>query len=270
MKGNPLSWEEAVQWLKQQPDQLALVRACFYDDPLLDSATRYALSSEWQAVQNLLPSACGKALDVGAGRGISSFALARDGWKTVALEPNPSIEVGAGAIRRLAAESGLDIVTVEDWGERLPFADETFDLVHCRQVLHHAQDLSQLCLELGRVLRPGGTFIATREHVISHLKDKGAFLAGHALHQLYGGENAYLLNEYLAAIRAGGIALTSVLNPFESDINLYPDTVENMKRRIATKLSVPIMLVPGFILGWLGSLSNAPGRLFTFVGHKGS
>jgi SAM-dependent methyltransferase len=141
-------------------------------------------------------------------------------------------------------------------------------LVHCRQVLHHAQDLSQLCRELGRVLRPGGTFIATREHVISHVKDKDAFLAGHALHQLYGGENAYLLNEYLAAIRAGGIALTSVLNPFESDINLYPDTVEDMKRRIATKLSVPMMLVPGFILGWLGSLSNAPGRLFTFVGHK--
>jgi SAM-dependent methyltransferase len=268
MKGSLLSWEEAVSWLKRQPNQAELVRACFYDDPLLAAAERYAASEEWRAVRALLSTPSGTALDVGAGRGISAFALARDGWDTVALEPNGSMGVGAGAIRSLAAEAGLHIEVVEEWGEQLPFMDNRFDVVHCRQVLHHAQDLPQLCREIGRVLKPGGTFIATREHVISRHEDLEVFLAGHPLHKLYGGENAYLLQAYLDAIRGGGIALTAVLNPYQSNINLYPETVAGLRRRIAAKLRLPNVLIPGIALSWLGAMNKTPGRLFTFVGRK--
>lgn len=257
-----------MSWLKKQPDQTELVRACFYDDPLLAAAERYAASDEWRAVRSLLPPPPGKVLDVGAGRGISAFALARDGWDTVALEPDNSAEVGAGAIRNLVAESGLNIEVVEDWGERLPFADNSFDLVHCRQVLHHARDLPRLCREIGRVLKTGGTFIATREHVISRREDIDVFLAGHPLHKLYGGENAYLLQEYLSAIRSGGVEFTAVLNPFQSDINLYPETIAGLKRRIAAKLFLPNVLIPNIALSWLGAMNKSPGRLFTFVGRK--
>lgn len=268
MNDKQLTWEEAVLWLKQQSDQAELVRACFYDDPLIDAAYRYAASSEWQAVRTFLPIPSGKALDIGSGRGISAFALASDGWDSVALEPDNSAEVGAGAIRNLADEAGLNIEVVENWGEKLPFADNSFDLVHCRQVLHHAKDLPQLCREIGRVLKPGGTFIATREHVISRYEDLPLFLASHPLHKLYGGENAYLLQEYLNAIKTGGLVLTSVLNPFQSDINLFPETVAGLRRRIATKLKLPTELIPLFVLGLLGAMSQAPGRLYTFVGRK--
>ncbi len=268
MNDDLMSWEEAVAWLKRQPDQADLVRACFYDDPLLAAAERYAASSEWAAVRTLLPSQPGKALDVGAGRGISSFALARDGWHTVALEPDSSPEVGAGAIRRLTAEAGLDIDVVEQWGEQLPFQDNSFDLVHCRQVLHHADNLPNLCREIGRVLRPGGVFIATREHVISRRADLEIFLAAHPLHRLYGGEHAYLLREYVTAIQRAGIALTSVLNPWRSDINLFPQTRTDLKRRIAARLRVPLAWIPDMLLGRLGALDTTPGRLFTFVGRK--
>lgn len=268
MKDSYSSWEDAVLWLRRQPDREELVRACFYDDPLLDAANRYANSSEWMAVRALLPAIPGKALDVGAGRGIASYALARDGWDTVALEPDKSDVVGAGAIRSLAVQAGLDIEVVEQWGERLPFADATFDLVHCRQVLHHAQELPQLCSEIGRVLKPGGTFIATREHVISRRTDLQRFLDSHSLHGLYGGEHAYLLQEYESAISGGGIKLTKVLNPNCSDINLYPDTLDGLRRRVAARLHLPLMLVSDTVLGWIGSMSRTPGRLYTFVGHK--
>jgi SAM-dependent methyltransferase len=268
MKDNNLSWEEAVIRLRNQPDQIDFVRACFYDDPLIDAAYRYYKCTEWQSVRSLIPQALGNALDVGAGRGIASFALARDGWKTVALEPNGSSLVGAGAIRNLAAEAGLSIDVVEGWGEQLPFMDHSFDLVHCRQVLHHARNLTRLCREIGRVLKPGGTFIATREHVISRREDLDAFLEGHPLHKLYGGEHAYLLQEYLNAIRDGGIVLTSVLNPYQSNINLYPGTLEGLRLRIAKKTYLPSALIPVTLFGLLGSISKAPGRLFTFVGLK--
>src|SRR3989304_10231248 len=102
MNYKPMTWEEAVLWLKQQPDQTELVKACFFDDPLIETAERYYKSSEWEAVRELIPNPQGKALDLGAGRGISSYALAKDGWDTTALEPDKSKIVGAGAIRSLA------------------------------------------------------------------------------------------------------------------------------------------------------------------------
>ena len=265
----PLTWEEAVLWLRDQPGQRELVEACFYDDPLLAAAKRYYASTEWEAVKRLLPSRPSRALDLGAGRGISAYALARDGWKVVALEPDPSSIVGAGAIRSLSKEAGVDIDVVQEWGEQLPFADAEFDLVHCRQSLHHARDLGRLCAEIGRVLKPGGRFVATREHVISRKEDLPRFLEGHPLHYLYGGENAYLLREYRSAIEAAGIRLTGVFNPLQSDINVFPETLQGMKRRIARRVGLPIHnLIPQSALGVLGKMINHPGRLYSFVGEK--
>lgn len=269
MKDMRMTWEEAVLWLKAQPDQAELVRACFYDDPLIEAAERYYKSSEWTAVRKFLPGKPGRALDLGAGRGISSYALAKDGWETVALEPDKSVVVGAGAIRSLAREAGLDIRVEETWGEKLPFEDGFFDLVHGRQVLHHAGDLKKLCRETARVLKKGGTFIATREHVISRPEDLERFRKNHPLHDLYGGENAYLLDEYISAIRGAGFRLKHVLNPCESDINLFPDTVEKSRARLAKSFKVPWPgLMPDVLLRFLGWRDDMPGRLYTFVGIK--
>lgn len=268
MNAEPSTWEAAVAWLRNQPDQAELVRACYYDDPLSDAAERYHASTEWTAVRRLLGNRHGTALDLGAGRGISSYALARDGWQVSALEPDPSELVGAGAIRALARASGLDIRIEQEWGESLPFADASFDLVHGRQVLHHAKDMKQLCREAARVLKPGGLFIATREHVISQSNDLDAFLESHPLHRLYGGEHACLLDEYLDALRGSGLVLARVLNPCQSDINLFPRTTMDLKKELARSLHCPALLIPDFLLGWLGRKNDTPGRLYTFVGRK--
>jgi SAM-dependent methyltransferase len=268
--GSPqLTWEQSVLWLKSQPEQDALVKACFYDDPLLSAAERFHLSTEWKAVRKLIGPPRGNALDIGAGRGISAFALAKDGWATVAIEPDASEVVGAGAIRRLAVEADVRIEVVENWGEALPFENNSFSLVYTRQVLHHARDLSQLCSEIGRILKPGGIMITTREHVLSHHRDLDEFLKRHPLHALYGGENAYLIDEYLDAIKAAGIKLSKVLNPLASDINLYPETQYAVKARMARKLRLPsAALIPNVLLSLRGKLQKDPGRLYTFFGFK--
>jgi SAM-dependent methyltransferase len=264
-----MTWEEAVLSLRQQPGSEVLVKACFYDDPLKQAANRYWQSAEWHAVRRFLPKQRGKALDIGAGRGISSYALALDGWNVTALEPDPSDIVGAGAIRGLAREAGIRITVAEAWGEKLSFPDESFDLVYCRAALHHARDLRDLCCEMGRVLRKGGTLIATREHVISRQEDLPVFLKAHPLQHLYGGENAYLLSGYKRAIREAEITLTAVLSPSQSAINLYPVSSTDIKRSWARRLRFPFPeLIPDFALTVYDMLSDTPGRLYSFIGQK--
>lgn len=266
-----MTWEEAVRKLRQDPAQAKLVEDCYFDDPPLRAAKRFYSSSEWNATRSLLPaSAGGQALDVGAGRGVSSVALAWEGWSTTAVEPDPSDLVGAGAIRHLANAAGVVIRVIERTGEELPFDNSSFDLVYCRQVLHHAHDLIQLCREVSRVLRPGGYFLAVREHVITHKDDLKVFWAQHPLHRLYGGENAYLLREYISAIQTDGMHLHRVLNPFESDLNLFPETRASLKHRLARKAFWPWpRLIPNWALSVLGRFSGAPGRLYSFASCKG-
>jgi SAM-dependent methyltransferase len=264
-----LSWEQAVLWLKSQPDRADLIEACFFDDPLERAAARFYGGSEWKAVRSLWKPQRGRALDIGAGRGISALALAKDGWTTTALEPDPSNVVGAGAIRALSAATRTPIEVVETWGESLPFECGAFDLVFLRQVLHHARDLDLLCREINRVLKPGGQMIATREHVLSRREDLARFLAAHPLHHLYGGENAFLLSEYRGAIESSGMKLDRMLNPFESDINLYPGDRAGLKDAFARKLRLPSgRWVPSFLLTLRGRQIDDPGRLYSFVAHR--
>lgn len=272
MKGNDSTnklstWEDAVLWLKAQPDNHELIQACFYDDPLQDAADRYHQSAEWKALKTFLPQP-GRVLDIGAGRGIAAYAFAKEGWQVDALEPDKSNVVGAGAIRLLAHSSALDIKVEQTWGEKLPYADATFDLVFGRQVLHHARDLAALCKEAARVLKPNGMYIFTREHVISKPEDLDQFLESHPLHMLYGGEHAYILKEYLDAIEDSGITLTSVLNPIQSNINLYPESIQDVKRRLANKLKLPSFFIPNIALSVYGEIINTPGRLYSFIGQK--
>ena len=275
------SWEQAVQWLREQPGQRDLVLAAYYDDPLAAAADRYWRSEEWQAIRPLLPVVPGRALDIGAGRGIASYALAKEGFDVTALEPDASALVGAQAIRGLAAASGLPIEVTQEFSERLPFADAQFDVVFARAVLHHTKDLPAACREFLRVLKPGGRLVAVREHVISRQEDLPAFLDLHPLHKLYGGENAFLLSQYEAAIRAAGFRLDVVLTPLESAINFAPYTLASLRAELATRVTRGL---PGLkqLVQWalalppiwalarrvLARFDHRPGRLYSFIAQR--
>ena len=275
------TWEEAVSWLRNQPDKQQLVIDAYYDDPLIHSADRYWQSQEWIAIRSLLPSDKGCALDIGAGRGIASYALAKEGYRVTALEPNPSSLVGASAIRQLATESALPINVVDSFSESLPFENSTFDLVFARAVLHHTNDLNSACREFFRVLRPGGLLIAVREHVISRPNDLPEFLMQHPLHSLYGGENAFLLSDYQTALRVASFNLQRTIAPFDSPINFAPRSTAELRREISSKVSFGSGLFARLIYLMLGNpvlwlflrkilalVDHRPGRLYSFVAMR--
>jgi SAM-dependent methyltransferase len=275
------TWEQAVQWLRDQPDKRDLVEAAYYDDPLLATATRYWRSEEWSAVRSMLPAPKGRALDVGAGRGIASFALAKDGYVVTALEPDGSALVGGQAIRDLAQAGALEIEVKQEFSEKLPFDNGEFDVVFARAVLHHTRDLRSACREFFRVLKPGGRLIAVREHVISRPEHLAAFLEIHPLHKLYGGENAFLLSQYEDAIRSAGFQLDTVLSPLESPINYAPYTLKTLQAELAQRVGarVPgadailcrLLAVPGvwsLVRPLLSRFDHRPGRLYSFIARR--
>ncbi len=105
-------------------------------------------------------------LDVGAGFGRHAFEVARRGARVVALDfaadevtaTDDTFEamVAAGEI---AADRTAGVVRGD--ATRLPFDDESFDVVITSEVLEHVQDDVSALAEMARVLKPGGRLSAT-------------------------------------------------------------------------------------------------------------
>ena len=274
----PLSWERAVASLRADPAHSKLVQDAYFDLPVVGAARRYAASAEWVTARGFFPSV-GTALDLGAGNGIASYALAHDGWKVFALEPDPSNEVGAGAIRAIAESEKLPIRVLSGFGESIPLQNASVNLVFARQVLHHARDLPQLCRELARVLKPGGTLVTVRDHVISKRADINAFLAAHPAHHMYGGENAFLLREYVDALQGAGLRIRRALRSFDSVLNYAPHTLESLRSELIHRLrAMPAGSAAAYSLRSssmftvarkiLSLIDRRPGRLVSFICFK--
>ncbi len=92
------------------------------------------------------------ALDYGCGHGMAAVVLARRGARVTAFDLSAGYLAEA---RRRAAANGVAVRFVAADGERLPFADASFDRVWGNAVLHHL-DMDRAGRELFRVLRPGG------------------------------------------------------------------------------------------------------------------
>ena len=112
----------------------------------------------------LVSQAVGDVLEIGFGSGatLPFYDPAKASSLTV-VEPSQGMNRRAAA--HLAA-SPVPIRSVPGAGERLPFADASFDTVVCCLTLCSVQDVGQVLAEVRRVLKPGGRFLFL-EHVLS-------------------------------------------------------------------------------------------------------
>lgn len=95
-----------------------------------------------------------RLLEVGCGMGTDLLQFARGGAVCTGVDLTPrSVEISSLHFGLYGLRA--DFVLAD--GERLPFADESFDVVYSNGVLHHTPDTARAVRELHRVLRPGGT-----------------------------------------------------------------------------------------------------------------
>jgi SAM-dependent methyltransferase len=91
-------------------------------------------------------------VDLGAGTGRASLAMAARGWRVTAVEPGrPMLEL----LRERASEDGLVVSTIEADAESTGLDPMSVDLVTAAQAFHWFAKGAAM-EEIARILRPGG------------------------------------------------------------------------------------------------------------------
>jgi SAM-dependent methyltransferase len=103
-----------------------------------------------EAIQHFKPGqpARTRVLDFGCGAGVLADSLAELGYSTAGCDIDPYWDVTGPTAHRLR------IISRHPY--RIPFEDQSFDVVVSTSVLEHAQNKTELFAEINRVLAPTG------------------------------------------------------------------------------------------------------------------
>lgn len=97
-----------------------------------------------------------RILEVGAGSGRDSLALARAGASAVVLDYSPA---SLALVQSQARAQGLPVALVRADALAMPFREGAFDVVFHQGLLEHFRDPRPLLAENARVTRPGGRVV---------------------------------------------------------------------------------------------------------------
>ena len=107
-------------------------------------------------IEHIKPAAGETALDLAAGTGFTSLALAKKVSRAVAYDGTPEMLEHAKTLAREEGITSLEFITGDVC--ELPFPDRSFDIITCRRAAHHFTDKPKFISEAFRVLKEGGRF----------------------------------------------------------------------------------------------------------------
>lgn len=115
---------------------------------------RYEVYAPWMPeVMGFRDFAGQRLLEVGCGMGTDLLQFAGGGAQVTGVDLTPrSIEISR---HHLSLYGQTGDFAIND-AEKLPFRDQSFDVVYSNGVLHHTPDTGGAVREIHRVLRPGG------------------------------------------------------------------------------------------------------------------
>jgi len=182
-----------------------------------------------------------RALDVGCGEGQLSRVAASLPTARQVVGLDPTAAQLAVALQRQPASTpaaraggpGVDPAYVRANASALPFPDESFDAAFACLVFEHIEGTVEALAEVGRVLRPGGTFLLFLNHpllqapgsgwVDDHILDEQYWRIGPYLPEHHGVEevdkNVWIpfvhrpLSTYVNGLAAAGMYVTGMSEP---------------------------------------------------------
>ena len=133
----------------------------------VDKKSLFNTEYERPAMKKLLPTDIRnkRVLDAGCAAGWYTSQLVNLGADVTATDISPNM---VAATKRLIGDNAkvlcLDIET------KLPFADESFDLIISSLVLHYIKDWSKSFSEFRRIIKPNGTLLFSVHHPFMDIK----------------------------------------------------------------------------------------------------
>jgi len=114
-------------------------------------------------VEMVQPGEGHRVLDVGCGAGYF-LMLIWDKYQSHGFRPKlAGTDISMNQIsymtQRMEKEGILDAVATHGNGEYLPYADNSFDLITCSEVIEHVRNPGRALAEMRRVLKPTGTLL---------------------------------------------------------------------------------------------------------------
>jgi SAM-dependent methyltransferase len=144
-----------------------------------------------------------RVLEIGAAKSWASQYLVPLGCDYVACDLVVDAVIGLGR-----GDFG-PYLRIQADGERLPFADGTFDVAFCVATLHHAIDLRAMVSELARVTRRGGVIAALNEGTRAPYRSGSNPEQEHEK-ELGINEHVHTVWAYVWAMRQAGLKLARV------------------------------------------------------------
>jgi SAM-dependent methyltransferase len=141
---------------------------------------------------------CKKVLDAGCGGGRNLVYFLSNGYEVHGIDPNPQAIAAVKQLSQTLHPSNPDGNFVIGSAEKLPYSDDSFDLVISSAVLHFAtgpDHFDSMVRSMWRVLKPGGYLFARLasdigiEALVQHL--------GNGRYLLPDGSERFLVNQSL-------------------------------------------------------------------------
>jgi ubiquinone/menaquinone biosynthesis C-methylase UbiE len=105
-------------------------------------------------------------LDVGAGQGTDAIILSENCVDVVAIDISRNALLTAKILSQLnKAQNNISPIQADV--EHLPFKEEVFDVVYCKDLLHHVSNSTLSVLEMKRVAREKATLVAVEANALN-------------------------------------------------------------------------------------------------------
>lgn len=162
-------------------------------------------------VEMALPTGIEEVLDIATGGGHMANALAPFVRKVTAMDLTP--EMLSAAEQFIKGNGHSNVVFVEGDAEKLPFSDNTFDVITCRIAPHHFPNIEDFISESYRVLKHGGQFLLD-DNIAPELDEFDEFYNSVEKMRDYSHYRAWKKTEWLQMLELNGFEIQE-LHRFE-------------------------------------------------------